>query len=469
MAPDMRLDTGLMTRLEQGIVLAPQVIQSIEILQLPTLALEEFIQREMADNPVLDTKSPEPSETVGQPVESEEEEGSVQAELRQDWREFFGERSRAQGKEASDRKQEAMLNIAARPMTLQEFVLVQFRLLDVAGGVEEAGTDIIYSLDDAGYLGATLEDLVAVAGGRYGMEEAVGALKLVQGLEPPGVGARNLKECLLLQVAADESDLVRQIIENHLEDVEQNRLPRIAQKTGFDIADVREAVAKISRLNPHPGSDFTGEAAPTIAPDIVVEYTDKGYEVRLEDGHVPNLYISAFYEKLANSSDASEATKKYLRDKIRAARWLIDAIEQRRTTLFRVSKSTIDVQKEFFDYGLSHLRPLRMQDIADKVGVHVSTVSRAIADKYIQTPRGIFPIKFFFTGGTASADGEAQTWRNIQQEIKDLVDKEDKGEPLADDEIARLLSAKGSRLARRTVAKYRKALHIPSSRRRKIF
>jgi len=475
MAPDIRLDTGLHARLEQRLKLAPQVIQSIEILQLPTLALEGLIQQEMADNPVLEMKEVKPAETAepAEPAQTEpaedDDEDPVEREMREDWREFFGERPRRRASELSDRKQEAMMNTAARPMTLQEYLLAQWRLLEKAPAVAAAGTDIIYNLDDGGYLQYPLEDLIANASPRHTLEDAREALNLVQSLDPPGVGARNLKESLLLQVGPDGPSLIREIIENHLEDIEQNRLPRIAQKTGVDIHEITAAVEYISKLNPRPGGNFGGQAAPRIMPDVLVEYTDKGYEVRLEDDRVPNLFISSLYEKLANSPDASEATKKYLRDKIRAARWLIDAIEQRRTTLYRIASAIVEFQTDFLDYGLSHLKTLRMQEVADKVGVHVSTVSRAIADKYIQTPRGIFPMKFFFTGGIPNGAGEAHTWRTIRQEIKDLVDKEDKARPLADDEIAHILSGKGSPVARRTVAKYRKTLHIPSSRRRRTF
>jgi len=478
---DIRLTTGLHTRLEQRLRLAPQIIQSIEILQLPTLALEELIHQEMTDNPVLEMRQMEPPD---QPMDSQEvrdelpmpaepaeddDRDPVEIEVQEDWREFFGERPTRQGIEASDRKQEAMLNTAARPATLQESLLAQFRLLESTQAVFAAATDIIYNIDDAGYLQYPLADLVAGAKERYSVEDAEAALRLVQSLEPAGIGARNLSECLLLQLPHGENDLAREIIEQHLEDVEQNRLPRIAQKTGRSLEEVKAAVEYVSRLNPRPGASFGGDTAPGIVPDVIVDYTDKGYEVRLEDDHVPNLFISKLYEQLANSPDAPEQTRKYLRDKIRSARWLIDAIEQRRTTLFRISRSIVDLQTEFLDFGLSHLRPLKMQEVADRVAVHVSTVSRAIADKYIQTPRGVFPMKYFFTGGVSNDSGEMQTWRTIQQEIKDVVDKEDKLNPLSDEDIAAMLSQKGSHVARRTVTKYRKALGIASSRRRRAY
>lgn len=478
---DMRLSTGLHTRLEQRLKLAPQIIQSIEILQLPTLALEELIHQEMTDNPVLEMRQMEPpdqpqetreDEVPNEPVadaDADDDQDPVEREVQEDWREFFGERPTRQGIEASDRKQDAMLNTAARPATLQEGLLAQFRLLNADNAVAAAATDIIYNLDDAGYLQYSLEDLVAGSKERYMLPEAEEALRLVQGLDPAGIGARNLAECLLLQVPAGEHDLAREIIEHHIEDIEQNRLPKIAQKTGRALEDVKAAVEFISKLNPRPGASFGGESAPGIVPDVIVDFTDKGYEVRLEDDHVPNLFISSLYEKLLSAPDAPDETKKYLRDKIRSARWLIDAIEQRRTTLFRISRAIVDMQKEFLDYGLSHLKPLRMQEVADKVAVHVSTVSRAIADKYMQTPRGIFPMKYFFTGGVSNDAGEMQTWRTIQQEIKDVVDKEDKSSPLSDEDIAEMLSRKGSHVARRTVTKYRKALGIASSRRRKAY
>ncbi len=472
MAPDIRLDTGLSTRLEQRLKLAPQIIQSIEILQLPTLALEELVLQEMSENPVLEMTAASPGE---QPIpadetsEEDEEEDPVQREIAEEWREFSGERPRRGSREASDRKQEAMLNTAARPLSLQEYVLGQFRLIDLPAAVSRAGTDIIANLDDNGYLRAAIEEIVEASEGAYAVEDARSALAVVQNLDPPGVGARDLTECLLLQVPPEGHDLVRAVIGEHLEDVERNRLPHIARKTGASVEEVKEAIEYISHLNPRPGSLFSDRPVPRIVPDLVVEYTDKGYEVRLEDSYVPNLAISGLYERLASARDSGEATKKYLRDKIRAARWLIDAIEQRKTTLYRIARAVVDLQKEFFDYGLSHLKPLRMQEVADKVGVHVSTVSRAIADKYVQTPRGIFPIKYFFTGGLSTGEGGVQTWRTVQQEIKDLVDGEDKRDPLSDDQIAKVLAGKGYDVARRTVTKYRKGMRIPSSRRRKSY
>jgi len=471
MAPEIRLDTSLHTRLEQRLKLAPQIIQSIEILQLPTLALEELVLQEMSENPVLEMKLAEPSdeERPATAEELEEEEDPVQREIAEEWREFSGESPRRPNHEASDRKHQAMLNTAARPVSLQEYLLAQFRLLDHEEAVSAAGEEIITNLDDNGYLRTSLEALVDGAGGMYDMEQAEQALVEVQGLEPPGVGARNLRECLLLQVPREGYELVRTIITDHLTEVERNRLPKIARRTGADIEAIKEAVEYISHLNPRPGSLFSGQPAPRIVPDLVVEYTDGGYEVRLEDSHVPNLAISMLYEKLAASDKADPAAQKYLKEKIRAARWLIDAIEQRKTTLYRIASAIVEMQKEFFDYGLSHLKPMRMQEIADKVGVHVSTVSRAIADKYIQTPRGIFPLKYFFTGGLVTEEGEVQTWRTVQQEIKDLVENEDRSAPLSDEQISNLLAQKGYEVARRTVTKYRKALGIPSSRRRKSY
>ncbi len=472
MPPDIRLDMGVRQRLEQRLKLAPQVIQSIEILQLPALALEELVQQEMADNPVLELKDPPPAQEAAetQPSASEaEEDDPVQREIAEEWREFSGERSRAAAKSASDRKQEAMLNTAAPPASLQEFLLTQFHLLDVSAPVDEAGTDIILNLDENGYLRVTLEDLVLASDGRYTIEDAEEALKHVQSLDPPGVGARDLRECLLLQVPEEGQELVRKLIADHLEDIERNRLPKMARATGGRIDEIKEAVEYISHLNPRPGSVFSGRSVPRIVPDLVVEYTDKGYEVRLEDSRIPYLGISALYQRLASSSDSGPATREYLREKIRAAHWLIDAIEQRKATLYKISRAIVDVQKGFLDYGLSHLKPLRMQEIADRVGVHVSTVSRAIASKYIQTPRGIFPLKYFFTGGPAGTNGEGETWRTVQQAIKDIVDQEDKSKPLSDDQIAAKLRDKGYPVARRTVTKYRKALAIPSSRRRRNY
>ncbi len=292
----------------------------------------------------------------------------------------------------------------------------------------------------------------------------------MQKLDPPGVGARDLKECLLLQLTPgmDYYEELKTLISNHLEDLEHNRLPQIERKTGYSIELIKEALEHLRKLNPKPGAAFTSTYVQPVQPDVFIELVEGGrYKVRLEDGHTPNLFISPYYRKLLTSSDTDEKTREYIKRKINSAQWLIESIEQRRNTLTKVAQAIVDHQNEFLNKGPEFIEPLKMQQIADKVGVHVTTVSRAVDDKWIQTPRGIFPLKRFFVGGTVSAAGEEVAWDTVRMKLQEVIDKEDKANPLSDDDLVQELHKHGLTVARRTVTKYRKAMNIPSSRQRR--
>jgi RNA polymerase sigma-54 factor len=302
------------------------------------------------------------------------------------------------------------------------------------------------------------------------LEIAEGALRVVQRLDPPGCGARTLKECLMLQLIPGMPyyEELKTLISNHLEDLENNRLPQIAKRTGWTIEKIQEVWHELRKLKPKPGSDFTATTAPSVTPDVFVDRNEAGtYEVRLEDGQLPSLYISPYYRKLLRDEGTNAETREYIKRKINSAQWLIESIEQRRSTLTRVSQAIVDHQTKFLDDGPDHIEPLKMQQIADKVGVHVTTVSRAVDDKWIQTPRGIFPLKRFFVGGTTSADGEEVAWDRVRIKLQEIIDNEDKTKPLSDDAIVEELGKAGITVARRTVTKYRKAMNIPSSRGRR--
>jgi len=262
--------------------------------------------------------------------------------------------------------------------------------------------------------------------------------------------------------------VLRALILNHLEDIEHNRLPAIQRRTGFDLHVIKEAIGELRHLNPHPGSRFAADNIPYVVPDIIVERSEDGeYTVRLVDDWVPNVYISKRYIELYRDKGADPKAKEYLKKKITAAQWLLESIEQRRNTLEKVTKAIIKHQRAFLEKGPEHIEPLKMQQIADQVGVHVTTVSRAVDDKWVQTPRGIFPLKRFFGGGTQTASGEEVAWETIKQKLLELIDKEDKSNPLSDEDLVAKLNEAGYPVARRTVTKYRKMLNIPSSRQRK--
>jgi RNA polymerase sigma-54 factor len=296
------------------------------------------------------------------------------------------------------------------------------------------------------------------------------ALDCLQRFDPAGVGGRDLKEVLLLQVTRQtpRAELVRQLINNHLEDIQHNRLPAIQRRTGRELTDIREAIEALKHLNPKPGSGFTGEKAMALVPDVIIELQEDGnYSVRLKDDMIPNLRVNTEYQTMAKSKQTDSTTRDYLKRKVNAANWLQEAIEQRKYTLERVTRAIVERQKKFLDMGPEYIEPLKMQQIADDVGVHVTTISRAVDDKYAQTPRGIFPLKRFFGGGTTTASGEELAWEIIKRKLTELVESEDKTNPLSDEDLVERMGQSGVPIARRTITKYRKMLNIPSSRERR--
>jgi RNA polymerase sigma-54 factor len=296
------------------------------------------------------------------------------------------------------------------------------------------------------------------------------ALSIVQSLDPPGIAARDLRECLLAQLDPDMDfyEEMRTLISSHLEDLRDNRLPLIEKVTGLSIEEIQETWIELRKLNPKPGASFAETFTPTVTPDVSVERTDDGhYKVIVDESRTPTLYISRYYRERLQSGTATPEEREYIKRKINAAQWLIESIEQRRNTLTRVSQAIVDHQTKFLDNGPEFIEPLKMQQIADKVGVHVTTVSRAVDDKYIQTPRGIFALKRFFVGGTKSDEGEEVAWDIIRIRLQEIVDKEDKTSPFSDDELVEELKKLGLVVARRTVTKYRQKMNIPSSRQRR--
>ncbi len=488
----MRLSFGLEQRQVQKQILAPRMIQSMEILQLPILALQERIEQELQENPVLELREEDPDlpseeveveppdaptdeerELVIDESESNERDFERLLKMDEEWPEHFEEHSRPSRNrvdEEGERKHDAMANMVARPPSLHDYLRDQLGWFDLDAATRAMAERIIYNLDANGYLQSSLEDLVGPTGTADDLALATRALAVVQRLDPPGVGARDLRECLVLQLTPGMPyyEEMKTLITGHLEDIEHNRLPVIARKTGYTIPRIQEAIRQLRTLNPKPGAEFNDEHVPAVTPDVFIEQGEDGrYKVRLEDGGTPSLFISPYYRKLLQSGAANDETREYIKQKLSSAQWLIESIEQRRNTLTRVAQAIVDHQTEFLDQGPEHIKPLKMQQIADKVGVHVTTVSRAVDDKWIQTPRGIFPLKRFFVGGTRSADAEEVAWDTVRLKLQELIDNEDKQDPLSDDDLVKALARLGITVARRTVTKYRKAMKIPSSRQRR--
>jgi len=484
--------------------LAPRMIQSMEILQLPVLALQERIEQEREENFVLEfsgeSEDDSSSDDAEQERNSAEKERESNANLEQkelvvdsehnneadferlmnmseEWPDddnYASSMSRPSANRISDemdRKHDAISNVTARPQTLQEYLLEQFSFFNCSDTIRNFGEYLIQNLDHNGRLQGSLPEIAQVYGNTISQDEAQQALDFIQKLDPPGVGARDIKECLLLQLEAETPyrDVLMTLINDHLEDVQQNRLPQISRKTGYSIEIIKAAIEEMTHLNPWPGRNYESAQVQKVMPDVSVEKDENGkYVVKLEDEYTPELRISRKYQQLLRSNPDAK-TKAYIKKKIEAAKWLIESIEQRHSTLKRVAQAIVDFQTDFLEQGPEAIVPLKMQQIADVVGVHVTTVSRAVDDKWIQTPRGLFPLKRFFGGGTTTAEGEEVAWDIIRLKLKEIVDNEDKDHPLSDDALVEALATQGYQLARRTVTKYRKAMNIPSSRQRRHY
>lgn len=494
-------------RMEQKQILSQRMIQSMELLQLPLQKLEERIEQELQTNPVLERVAE--GETGGEesvsdenaeeaPVYEKESEIEIRDgderndfvtadEFAEAYKDTIDERPvRSQNwlDRADERYHDQMANLASRGETLQEHLLAQLAWYDLPKKIAALCEKIIWNLDANGRLTAPLEGksdplayfLLSDAPSASDRADANQALDIVRRLEPLGVGAFNATETLLLQLVGDDSitEAARTLLTDYVADLENNRLGQIEKKTGWPPEKIEGAIRRIRGLNPHPAAGFNERPAATVIPDLFVEKnTDGRWVVHAEENPLFNLRVSPEYRALSRSKETDRKAKEYLRRNIGSAQWLIDAVAQRRATLLSVSQAIVDHQTEFFESGPEKLRPLKMQQIADSVGVHVATVSRACDDKWLLSPRGVFPLKRFFTGAIArksdaeNDNAESLAAETVKERLRVLVEAEDKKKPLSDEELVAALAAEGIVISRRTIAKYRDVLHIPSSRGRK--
>ncbi len=501
----MQLSHNLSQRMDQKLVMTRQMIQSIEMLQLPLMDLMENINQELVENPCLELKEAEPVKEVDvdkpkdglKEILREEKETAKQEKeptnetearikrlesLMSEWNDpntrSNGSGSRGGGDE--DAKMEAMNNTAAPATSLEEHLSQQLQLVREEPRLKELAETIIGSLDDGGFLKVPVMELFyktengfrqEIVPGGCTDEEAELALELVQGFEPAGVGARSVQECLLLQLRRmpGESEFEEKLIVKHYDDLSHNRLPKIAKDMGVSVDRIKEALSTVAHLNPKPGRGFGGRRPQYVVPDVHVDEIDGLLSIRINEHFLPTLRISNDSLQLLKKESKDEAVRDYIMGKLGSAMWLMESVIQRRNTLNRITQQIVDIQKDFFEHGPSHLKPLMMQEVAERIGMHVSTVSRALAGKYVQTPQGLFPMKYFFTGGFSTGEGEAESNRAIMLKISEMVKNEDKKKPLSDEEIVAKLLVDGVEIARRTVAKYREKLNIPSSRQRRAY
>jgi len=490
MSQFMSQNLSLGLRQEQR--LTPQLIQSMNILQLPLLALEAHVREEMERNPALELDEPderieaEPKRSAEKLVEGGDSESRAEhrheaecfTRLDRISREYdFDDSDRPFGRRQvageRDAKMDAMANTASRPMSLHEYLQNQWSFIEINGRVREAGNLILSYIDDDGYLHTSLEEVADQHVPAFTQYEMVEALRWIQTLEPTGIGARDLRECLLLQldVLDGNHELERILVEHYLTDIEKNRYPAIAKATGRSIEELKEAVHQLGKLHPHPGYLVAQREVPHIVPDVIVDYAeeDDGYTIRLARGSSPRLRISQTYRQMLTESKNDKEARDFLRKNLESAGALIDAVAYRRNRLLEVAQEVVAHQQEFLDVGPSGLKVLRMSDLAEKLECDPSTISRTVADKYVQTPRGIFPLRSFFTGGTDVGNGEAASWDSVKARVQEIIDAEDKKNPLSDDVVTAKLQAEGIDIKRRTVAKYRQQLHIPAARQRREF
>ncbi|MEM7144951.1 MAG: RNA polymerase factor sigma-54 [Verrucomicrobiota bacterium] len=460
--------------LQQQQTIAPQMQQSLLILQAPTLELRQLIQQELSANPTLEDLTEEISleETTQDPEEDDfDEEFAALSQLDDEWRDYMSQSRSVSARSAEDEeKRQFLLDSLVDPVTLQEHLLEQLGTSDLDEENRKIGELLIGNIDDAGFLQVSLEDLCFSSGIPLPALEKV--KNIINSFHPVGVGSENLAECLAIQL--DRLDkahsLESRIVTGHLDDLAKKRYPLIARKLGVSTQQVSRAADFISTLEPKPGRIFSSDVSRYITPDVAIESDGEGgFRINLNNEQVPHLRISNTYKDLMARPGNKGDVKNYIRDKIRNGKFLIRSIHQRQDTIRRISEQIAERQREFLDGGPACLKPMNMAQIADAIGVHETTVSRAIAGKYIATPHGVFEMKYFFTPGYKTESGESMSNTSVKGTLAEIVKNEDPTKPYSDQKLVALLKNKGINIARRTVAKYRDELNILPSNMRKSY
>lgn len=492
----------LTQKLTQQQVLAPQMQQSLAILQAPILELRTLIEQELQQNPVLEEAPAPPPSTNGEnvenipiikkedptepppdvyydpalekpsnkPVDDFEAEFEKLAQIDQEWREQFSQvNAPLRSPEVEEEKRQYMFDSLKSETSLTESLLEQVRLSDLPKEKYPIAEMIIGNIDENGYLKASLDELSFST--NVPKEEIESVLKVIQTFHPPGIGARDLRECLLIQLeqAGKKDSLEYKIVSDCLHDLAKHRFSEIAKKLNVEVEDVQEAAEKISQLEPKPGRVFFSENYIYIVPEVFVQKVGDEFVVSLNNEHIPHLRISNAYKDLMSDPNTSPQDKEYIKAKITAGKNFIKAIHHRQETILNIAREIVNRQREFMEKGVAYLKPLTMSEIAKAVGVHETTVSRTVSGKYMKTPQGIYEMKYFFSSGIQTADGQNVSNKSIKEMIADLFKNEDPTKPYSDQDIVRILAQKGIVIARRTVAKYRTELKILPSNLRKAY
>jgi len=493
----------LSQRLTQSLILAPQLQQSLALLQAPTLELKALVEQELQQNPVLEEvpvaemevrdreerdgeqplQSADPTEPPADvnfdpatekptrdPVDDFQAEFEKLVQLDQEWRDHFAQTNiPTRASPEDEEKRQFMFDSLVASTSLQETLLEQVRESTLPESDWPVAELLIGNIDDYGYLKSSLEELAMAANAPIPKVEQV--LKVIQGFDPPGVGARDLRECLMLQLerAGQQSTLEYRIVNEFMDALGKRRIPEIARGTDTSLDDVQEALQRIARLEPRPGRAYLPDNDQYILPEVFVTKQGDEYVVTTNSEHLPHLRISNTYKDLMSQAQNSAEVRNYIREKIRAGKFLIKSLHQRQQTILNIAKEIVKRQREFLDKGIAFLKPLTMVQVAEVVGVHETTVSRAVSGKYMQTPQGIFEMKYFFTAGIATANGDGLSNTSVKDMVAEIFKKEDPTKPLSDQEVVKMLTARGIVIARRTVAKYRTELNILPSNLRKVY
>jgi RNA polymerase sigma-54 factor len=452
-------------------VLAPQLQQSLQILQVPTLELRNLVQQELQTNPVLEEDADvyEGEERKTDDADFQEEFDKL-AKLDEEWRDFMSQSvSYSSRNQEDEERRQFFLDSIANSETLQQHLLDQLNTADVTEAVHNAGELIIGNIDDLGFLPISLEEIAS--GSDVSIDQLEATLSLIQTFHPVGVGARDLRECLLIQLRrlGKEHSLEYRIVDIHLDELGKRKFPEIARKLGVTVEQVQQAANFIATLDPKPGQIFSPEPNGYVLPDVMVEKVADEYVVSLTGDQIPHLRINNTYKELMAQGRNGSEVRDYVREKIRSGKFLIKSIHQRQQTILNIAIEIVKRQRQFLDEGTAYLKPMTMVQIADAVGVHETTVSRAISGKYMATPQGVLEMKFFFTPGYQTAEGVSLSNTSVKEAIAELVRSEHPRDPLSDKEIVEILSERGIPIARRTVAKYRAELNILPSNLRKQF
>ena len=484
-------------------VLAPQLQQSLALLQAPTLELSALVQQEMEQNPTLeemsiderpssdkDEKGPreeeiqmDPSEppqdtrvdptendSPNEPVDDFQAEFEKLTQLDQEWKDHFSQTNTPmRSSDDEEEKRQFMMDSITSETSLQEFLIEQLRISDLRDELTQVAEMIIGNIDDYGYLQSNVNELAFSTS--IDPAEIEEALRLVQSFDPPGVGCRDLRECLMLQLQrAEKTDTLEyKIIDKHMAALGKRRLPDIARGLGIGLPMVRDAVDRIGHLDPRPGRAYMTAPNHYVMPEVFVVREAVGYSVTTNDDYIPHLRISNHYKDLMSQGSTPQEVKQYIREKVRAGMFLIKSLHQRQQTILNIANEIVKRQTEFLDHGVSKLKPMTMAQVADAVEVHETTVSRAVSGKYIETPQGVYEMKFFFSSGIQTQDGEGMSNTSVKDKISDIFKNEDPHHPLSDQEVVDQLKDEGIKIARRTVAKYRSELNILPSSLRKTY